>query len=86
MKQQRRRLQFGFLVYFAVIMTLAVFPPAVEQWNRIRPHVLGLPLSQFCILLFACLLSAGLIIWYLLEGRIDEREAAERTRSQSREL
>jgi hypothetical protein len=86
MKIQRRQLQSIFLTYFAVVMTLAVFPPAVEQWNRIDPHILGLPLSQFCILLFACLLSAGLVLWFILEGRIDEREAAERARSQSREL
>ena len=86
MKSQRRQLQSMFLAYFAVVMTLAVFPPAVEVWNRVHPHILGLPLSQFCILLFACLLSAGLVLWYFLDGRVDEREAAERARSQTREL
>ncbi len=86
MKKQRGRLQFVFLVYFGIVLGLTIFPPAVRQWNQIHPHIFGLPLAQFCILLFAIMLSAGLILWYILEGQIDAKEAEERARSQSREL
>ena len=86
MNNRRGRLQFAFLIYFVIVLGVTVFPPAVRQWNRVHPHIVGLPLSQFCILLFAILLSIGLILWYVLEGQIDVKEAKERARSQSREL
>lgn len=81
MAKARMRLQLGFLLYFGIVLGVAVLPPAVRMWNRVSPHILGLPLSQFMILLLAALLTGGLIAWYYLEGLINRREAAEHVRS-----
>lgn len=69
------------ICYFVVILALAVLPPFVAVWNRINPHVLGLPFAQFSILAFAAALSGGLVAWYVTEGKLNKDEALERARS-----
>ena len=85
MTNQRKRLQLAFVSYFVCVLGVAILPPIVDIWNRVTPHVLGLPFSQFVILALAVLLSVGLVAWYDLDGRLDQHEAALRAGSSSRD-
>jgi hypothetical protein len=42
--------------------------------DKIEPHVLGLPFFQFCLLASCFLMAFGLMAWFLLECRIENRQ------------
>lgn len=78
MSRKRRQLYFGFLSYFAVVLGCAVFPPVIRLWNRIDPHVLGLPFAQATVIAISVLLTGGLALWFILEGRLNVEERSAR--------
>lgn len=63
-----------FLVFNCVVFSTLVFPPFFKYFNRIDPWVLGLPFSQFWIIVVVILVSSSLIVWYLVESIRGELE------------
>ena len=61
-------------VYFLITFGFIVFPPTVSLIDKIEPHVLGLPLFQFCLLASCFLMAIGLMVWFLLECRIENKQ------------
>jgi len=80
--KNRRTLYLCFGVYFFIVLTIAVFPPIVNLWNKIDPHILSLPFSQATVIFIACLLIVGLLSWFLLEGVLNAREKAKRLKGE----
>ncbi|MDR2132580.1 MAG: hypothetical protein LBP30_04455 [Clostridiales Family XIII bacterium] len=61
---------------FVAVVFFITFPPITQMLDRVRPRVLGFPFMQFWLLFIPLLLSVWLIIWFVLECRIEDREAA----------
>lgn len=76
MSKTRKKLYMGFALYYAALLMMTVFPPIVELWNTINPHVLGFPFAQFMVILISLLLAAGLVLWFYLEGNLNNKERA----------
>ncbi|MDR0519258.1 MAG: hypothetical protein LBG82_04315 [Clostridiales Family XIII bacterium] len=64
------------IVYIA-LLSLVTVPPITALIDRVKPHILGLPCMQFFLIFVPLALAVWLIIWYLMEVRIQDREAAE---------
>lgn len=70
----KRTLYILAAIYFLITFGFVTFPPTVRLIDKIEPHVLGLPLFQFCILASCFLMAIGLIIWFVWECKIDKRQ------------
>jgi len=62
---------------------IAVFPPIVNLWNKIDPHIFSLPFSQATVIFIAILLIAGLLSWFVLEGLLNAQEKAKRLKGET---
>jgi hypothetical protein len=71
----RKRLYILSTVVFAVIVLFITLPPVTLLLDRVRPRILGFPFMQFWLLAIPLLLSVWLIIWFVLECRIEDRDA-----------
>lgn len=84
MPKNRVKLYIGFGIYFILCILFITLPGWTIIIDTIKPHILGLPCSQFCILFAAVMMCFGLIAFYLLEGKIEDsdrekRESGEKT-------
>jgi len=82
MTKQRKKLYLGFAIYFITVLCIAVFPPFVSFWNKLEPHILGLPFAQFTVISLALFFISGLLSWFILEGRLNKEESAKRQRGE----
>jgi len=71
MSKKRKQLYLVYIIYFVAVLLLAVFPPIVDLWNKINPHILGLPFAQFTVICISVLLIIGLTTWYYFEGKLN---------------
>lgn len=72
-----KKLYIGGAIYFFCVYFFICSPPSLAVIDRINPHILGLPCSQFCILFAAFAIAIGLMVMYILEVRIEDREDAQ---------
>jgi hypothetical protein len=61
---------------YVVVVLFITLPPVTQMLDRVRPRILGFPFLQFWLLFIPILLSAWLIVWYVWECRIEDRDAA----------
>lgn len=61
-------------IYFIITFGFIVFPPTVSMIDKIEPHVFGLPFFQFCLLASCFAMAIGLIVWFLIECRIENKQ------------
>jgi len=73
----RRTLYIIASIYFFTVLGFIIFPPTVNMINTIEPRILGFPCFQFFILFVSVLMGVGLLAWFWLEDRIDQREGLE---------
>jgi hypothetical protein len=64
-------------VIYIALLSLVTVPPLTALIDRVEPHILGLPCMQFFLIFVPVALAVWLAVWYLLEVRIQDREAAE---------
>ncbi|MDR2295750.1 MAG: hypothetical protein LBD95_03035 [Clostridiales Family XIII bacterium] len=62
-------------VVFVVVVLFITLPPVTLLLDRVRPRILGFPFMQFWLLAVPILLAVWLIIWFVLECRIEDRDA-----------
>ena len=77
MSRKLKNLYIGALIYFIITYGFIIAPPFVNLINKVHPYILVFPCFQFFILLSAVLMSCGLMVWYLLEVKIEDEEAKE---------
>ncbi len=70
----RKKLYTTAVIYFLIVIGFITMPPTVNLINRIEPYILGFPCFQFFILLTAVLIGVGLMAWFKLEEKIDNKE------------
>lgn len=70
----KRTLYIIASIYFLITFGFITFPPIVSRIDKIEPHVLGLPFFQFCLLASCFLMAFGLIAWFLLEAKIENKQ------------
>jgi hypothetical protein len=63
-------------VIYVVIVLFITLPPITLALDRVQPRILGFPFMQFWLLAIPLILSVWLIIWFVLECRIEDRDAA----------
>jgi hypothetical protein len=63
------------IIYLA-LLGLVTLPPLTALIDKVQPRILGMPCMQFFLIFVPLTLAVWLIIWYLLEVRIQDREAA----------
>ena len=80
MSKKRKQLYAVFIGYFVILLGLTISPVSIAYWNRLEPHIFGLPFAQFMVILFSLLLIIGLLIWFVLEGKLNEKERVMRER------
>jgi hypothetical protein len=73
----RRGLYAISTVIYVVVVLFMTLPPVTQAIDRVNPRVLGFPFMQFWLLVIPLLLSVWLIIWFVLECRIEDREMLE---------
>ena len=78
MPKNRVKLYIGFGIYFILCILFITLPSWTSVIDRIEPHILGLPCSQFCILFAAVMICIGLIAFYIMEGKIEDADRAKR--------
>jgi hypothetical protein len=64
------------IIYLA-LLSLVTVPPLTALIDKVEPRILGLPCMQFFLIFVPLALAVWLIIWFLLEVKIQDREAAE---------
>lgn len=69
----RRVLYLIFSIYFLAVFALVTFPPLLAIIDTIEPHILGLPCAQFFILFSSIMTVLGLMAFYLIEYRIEDK-------------
>ncbi|MCQ4636276.1 hypothetical protein NE619_06005 [Anaerovorax odorimutans] len=74
MSKKRVNLYIVMAIYFTICILFITFPPLQKVIDVINPHILGLPCSQFCILLAPFMMCIGLIVFYNIEGKFEEEE------------
>jgi hypothetical protein len=63
-------------VVYVVIVLFITLPPMTQLLDRVNPRILGFPFMQFWLLAIPLILSVWLIIWFVWECKIEDREAA----------
>lgn len=69
----RRILYTIFAIYFLALYALMAFPPILAIIDTIEPHILGLPCAQFFILFDSVMFALGLMAFYLIEYRMEDK-------------
>lgn len=60
----------GYVLFLAM-------PAGTAITDKIEPHILGLPHYQAWILYGSLLMAVGLIVWFLVECKIEDSEEEE---------
>lgn len=71
---KRSTISLFFIIFNVLVFSTLVFPPFFKYFNRIEPWVIGLPFIQFWIIMVVVLVSASLMIWYLIQHKRGELE------------
>jgi predicted PurR-regulated permease PerM len=82
MTKKRKKLYLGWGIYFIVIIgyiSVVAFQPI---WDRLEPHIIGLPFSVFSIVLVQLLICGGLCALFILDGKIVAKEKEQRERGE----
>ena len=72
----RKALYTFSAIFFIVVLGFVTFPFSTKLIDRIEPHILGVPMMQFCMLFSAFAMAIWLAIWLALEGKIEARQSA----------
>jgi hypothetical protein len=67
-------------IIYVALLGLVTVPPITALIDRVEPHILGLPCMQFFLLFVPLALALWLIVWYLMEVKIQDREAEQAER------
>ncbi len=70
LRSSLKKLHTAFGIYYAVLCSLAIFKPFIRIFDRIDVWIMGMPLSQFWILLSSLLIAVGLGVHYYMERGI----------------
>ncbi|MDR2162678.1 MAG: hypothetical protein LBO70_01855 [Clostridiales Family XIII bacterium] len=65
-------------IIFILLMAFITLPPVTKMLERVEPHILGMPFFQFFLLAVPVTLACWLIVWFLLECRIEDREGGKK--------
>lgn len=65
------------IVFYCVMFFFLASPIGQPLIDRIEPHILGLPCYQAWILYGSFLMALGLIVWYIADSKIEDRENIE---------
>ena len=76
MSKKRVKLYIVMAIYFSIWVLFITFPPFLDVIDVIDPHIIGLPCSQFCILLAPVMICIGLITFFIIEGKFENEERA----------
>lgn len=69
-----RKILYGiFAVYFLALYAIMAFPPILAMIDKIEPHILGFPCAQFFILFDSVMFALGLMAFYLIEHRMEDK-------------
>jgi hypothetical protein len=63
-------------VVYVVIVLFMTLPPTTQLIDRVGPRILGFPFMQFWLLAIPLILSVWLIIWFVWECKIEDRDLA----------
>jgi len=71
-RQKKRILFRAATIYFLLLFLIITMPQTVQVFDRNDIWIMGLPLAQFFIILISALATAGMIVLYKLEKRIEQ--------------
>jgi hypothetical protein len=66
------------IIIYLALLSLATAPPLTALIDRVQPRILGFPCMQFFLIFIPLALAIWLIVWFLLEVRIEDRDAAKK--------
>ncbi|MDR1042600.1 MAG: hypothetical protein LBL54_01695 [Clostridiales Family XIII bacterium] len=78
----RKTLYIISAIVYIALLGLVTVPPLTALIDRVEPHILGLPCMQFFLIFVPVALAVWLVIWYLAEVKIQDREAAKQEREE----
>ena len=82
MTKQRKRLYLGFGIYFIVIILYIASSITQPIFDRLTPNVLGLPFSQFNVVLIQLMICGGLCVLFPIDRKLHQKEKAMRERGE----
>ena len=74
MSTKKRVLYAVMTIFYIVIFYFMAWPSGTAITDRIEPHLLGLPFYQGVILYGSLLMAIGLIVWFVIEVKIEDKE------------
>lgn len=72
-KEKKKALYKVATVYFMILFLMITVPSIVRIFDRNDVWVMGLPLSQFFIIIIPALATAGMAVLYNIEIRMEQR-------------
>lgn len=77
MNKKKKILYTVMGIFYAVMFFFLAMPAGTAITDKIEPHILGLPHYQAWILYGSLLMAIGLIVWFLVECKIEDSEEEE---------
>ena len=69
-------------IIYIIVLGCVTLPFSTKLIDRIEPHILGLPCLQFFIIASPVIMAIWLIIWFLWECKIENRELEKESNSE----
>jgi predicted PurR-regulated permease PerM len=82
MTKKRKQLYLGWGIYFIVVIAYIAAVSLQPIWDRLEPHIIGLPFSVFNIVLAQLLICGGLCVMFAMDGKVVAEEKAKRKRGE----
>lgn len=65
------------IIFYLVMFFFLAMPAGTAITDRVDPHILGLPCYQALVLYGSLLMAIGLMVWFLIECKIEDKERAD---------
>lgn len=82
MTKARKKLYLLFGIYFVALVLYIASVPTQAIWNRLDPHLLGMPFNQCNIILVQLLIAIGLMVFYKKDYKLQMKETEMRKRGE----
>lgn len=78
MTKKRKNLYIGWGIYFIIVIGFVSSVLVQPIWDKLNPHIIGLPFSIFVVVACQFLICIGLCAMFIMDRNLQDKEEKQR--------